>query len=191
MHVRLIQVLFVAFFVSLLSPMNSFAVQSQAETIQISQSKESYVLTVPVSQLVMTIPKGGLTQKTNAQGGSAASPRYFFFGDDALNLFISGWFESEGGFQGVEKFWKNETKAWKRKGLPEPRDVSFVKIDNWDAIIYDIELPKSSNSHVRAHWVQAGTWIDIHISITSDHPSVELRAKLADFLKTIQVKTKN
>jgi len=170
--------------------MASYAGPSKNETIQINELKEGYELTVPVSQLVMTIPKGGLSQKNIPLGGSTDSPRYFNFEDKALHLIISGWFEPAQRYSGIKKSWDEDRKEWNRRGLPDPQDVSFVKIDNWDAIIYDLRLPAGNNSHIRAHWLQAGTWIDIHISMTSDRPSVESRAKLAALLKTIQVREK-
>jgi hypothetical protein len=190
MQMRLIRVLLLATIVTLPFPSASFADDSKAETIQITQLKEDYEVTVPVSQLIMTIPKGGLSQKKTVIGGSTASPRYFYFEDKTLQLIISGWFESEQRFTGVKKFWEQETKAYKDRSLPEPRDVSFVKIGSWDAIIYDSQLRNVTNSNIRAHWVQAGTWIDIHISITSDRPSTDSRAKLIAQLNSIQVREK-
>lgn len=151
---------------------------SKTETIQVNEIGSDYVLSVPVSRLIMTLPKGGLSQKKSAVGGSTDNPRYFYFEDRALHLIISGWFEPEQRFAGIKKSWADETNAWRQKGLPEPRDVSFVKLGNWDGIVYDIQIPNGTNSHIRAHWLQAGTWIDIHLSITSNRPSLETRAKL-------------
>ncbi len=160
---------------------------SQATTLQIEESAGNYVLSVPVSRLVMTIPKGKLTAKVNRAGGSADSPRYFYFEDKDSPLFISGWFESDEGFPGIKQFWANETAAWKRGGLPEARDVTFTQLGDWNAVIYEINSPVGRNSHIRAHWVQAGTWIDIHLSLTADLSQKELREKLQSVLKTISV----
>jgi hypothetical protein len=139
----------------------------------------------------MTIPEGGLSQEKNTRGGSTDSPRYFYLEDKALQLIISGWFEPSKGFRGIKSFWEDEIRAWKRGGLPEPHNILFTKIANWDAILYDISIPKGSNSHIRAHWLQAGTWIDIHLSMTSDRPSSEVRNTLQSLLKNIRVKEKN
>jgi len=49
--------------------------------------------------------------------------------------------------------------------------------------------PVGSNSHVRAHWVQAGTWIDLHIS-TIQSASAESRNKLLEMLRSIEVREK-
>lgn len=190
MNLRLLRVLFLMLIVVLPCSSVSQADDAKAVTLQIAEQKEAYELSVPVSQLIMTIPKGGLAQTKTAVGGSTASPRYFLFEDKAIHLIISGWFESDDGFKGIKAFWKNETNAWSRGGLPAPQDVSFEKIGNWDAIIYDISVPSGSNSHIRAHWVQAGTWIDIHISLTSERPSAGSRARLKTFLNSILVKEK-
>lgn len=168
-----------------------FFSQSVAETprpdaLQVVAQEKAYVLSVPVSRLVMFIPRGKLVSTKNPLGGAAGSPRYFYFVDRAFN--ISGWFEPAQSFPGIQKFWEDETQAWNRKGLPAPKDVAFKKIEGWDAIIYDSPSPLGNNSHIRAHWVQAGTWIDIHLSMTSSHPSGDIRSMLETFLKAIFVK---
>lgn len=160
------------------------------DAIQITQKGDSYFLTVPVSRLVMSIPSSGLSQKDNSSGGSTDNPRYFYFNDSANNLIISGWFEPAQGFSGVQKFWANETNAWKKNKLPEPRDVLFKKIGNWDAIVYDMDIPGATNSHIRAHWIQSGTWIDVHLSVVSKQSSREARSKIESMLNSIVVTEK-
>ena len=159
-------------------------------SLQTTEQGEKYVLTVPVSRLVMTIPKGGLTRAQNSRGGSANSPRYFIFEDRALHLVVSGWFESDDHFLGIKQFWANEMAAWKRENLPEARDVSFEDFGSWKTILYDIAVPANGNSHIRAHWIQDGTWIDIHLSLTSKDSQTERRDRLRDALKAIQVSQK-
>jgi len=175
------------------------AIAVPAETdparLQITETSDAFELNVPVSKLIMSIPKAGLSPQKNSQGGGAASPRYFYFVDSSRNLIISGWFEPASAFKGIKEFWANETAAWKQHGLPEAKNVDFQKINGWDAIIYDIEMPetlsKGHNSHVRAHWVQAGTWIDVHISLTAERSNEELRKSAIDLLRALQVKEKN
>src|SRR4051812_27038787 len=106
MHKHMIRLLLLSAIVSLVFPSTGSAGDTKAESIQITQGKEDYELTVPVSQLIMSIPTGGLSQKKTMSGGSTASPRYFYFEDNALHLIISGWFESEQGFMGVKRFWE-------------------------------------------------------------------------------------
>jgi hypothetical protein len=159
---------------------------AKPDAIQINEAKENYELTVPVSRLFMSIPREGLTQVNQPHN----NPRYFYFEDRVRHLIISGWFEPEQRFSGVKKSWEDDTQTWNRKGLPEPKDVVFTKVGSWDAIIYEMPAPAGIDSHIRAHWLQAGTWIEIHLSTTSAGPSVDSRAKLHALLMRIQVKEK-
>ena len=151
----------------------------------------SYLLSVPVSRLEMRIPFPGLQQQANDGGGAADNPRYFYLGD-GHGLNVSGWFEQAGGFKGMDKFWSGEVASWRKQGLAEPLNTDFVKVGNWQAVFYDMPLDNYSNLHVRAHWVQAGTWIDIHLSLTGK-PSDESisRARLLELLKSITVREKS
>jgi hypothetical protein len=180
----------------LILPMEASAQEAPAapaeETIQIAETQDGFELTVPVSRLAMTIPKGGLAQgKKPEVGGGTDSPRYFIFEDAAERLFISGWFEPQDRFPGIQEFWNDETSDWSQRNLPAPQNVSFLKSDGWEVIAYDLPGPGGiNNSHVRAHWLQAGTWIDIHLSVTSDRPNAELREKLLTLLKGVRVREK-
>lgn len=184
------RVLFLAATVSLVSYTAGCGGPSKYEALQINETIQGYELTVPASRLIMTIPKGSLSLRENRIGGATDNPRYFFLEDKASSLIISGWFESEQRFPGIKKLWEDDTKEWSRSGQPEPQAVSFVKVDAWDAIIYDKPISTGTNSHIRGEWLQAGTWIDVHLSITSDRPSADSRAKLMALLKTIQMKAK-
>jgi hypothetical protein len=161
------------------------------ESIQISRVKQGFELTVPVSALSLTLSGAHLVRVTDAPGQAGNGPRYFHFEDKSQGLVVSGWFEPENGFPGIQQFWKDETGAWKQRGLPEPLNVAFKKIEKWDAIAYDIELPGVNNTHLRAHWLQSGTWIDLHFSLTSKLSSAEGRMKLEAMLKNVQVRKKN
>ncbi len=179
------------FIILLIFSATSYASTPKSETIAINEMENTYELTVPISKLFMTLPKKGLSLKQGSIGGGTDNPRYFYFEDKARNIIISGWFESDLNFTNINTFWENETKAWKRGGLPEPKNVLFTKISNWDAILYDITAPGGNNTHIRAHWLQSGTWIDIHLSITSNRPVTELKATLESLLSAIQVKEKS
>jgi len=161
---------------------------SAATTLQIRESAQGYELTVPAGRLVMTLPKGGLTRANNPFGGAANNPRYFYFVDHKAFLNLSGWFEPQQKFTSVKALWEGETREWARQGLPQPKDVSFEKVGRWDAVVYDMPVPGGSSAQIRAHWVQAGTWIEMHISITSKNTSAESRGKMVEMLKGIRVK---
>ena len=110
--------------------------------------------------------------------------------DAAQSLIISGWFEPDPDYPGITIFWEGQLKQWRDGGLPEPQAVSIARISDWDAVIYDMALPFARNSHIRAHLVQAGTWIDLHLSITSLGTTGQNRAKLKSALKAIRIRQK-
>lgn len=165
---------------------------AKEEVLQVSDSSGRFIVTVPVSGLTMSLPKGGLIEGRNARGGAAAHPRYFFFqekGED-FGIIVSGWFEPQEQFVSARKVWDDDTRQWSRQGLPTPADVSFQKIGGWEAVVYDLPVPGGSNTHIRAHWVQAGTWIDIHLSLTSRRPLAECREQMLALLNSISVTAK-
>lgn len=164
------------------------AAPPRRDALQLRDLGQSYELSVPVSRLVMTIPKSAMGS-AKRQRGASNHPRYFYFSGGGLN--VSGWFEPASGFRGIKPFWEQETAVWEKRGLPPPVDTAFSRIGQWDTVIYDIAFPSGSNSHIRAHWVQAGTWIDIHLSLTANRPSAETRAQLTELLKRIAVRERN
>ncbi len=155
------------------------------ERLKVTEKDGTYQLTVPAGGLIMTVPKGGFVLSKPPAGPSGQ--HYFHLQEKVTHLIISGWFEPEQAFLGMEKFWAEETSAMKRTGLPQPQNVSFEQLGKWNAIIYDIPAPVGHNSNIRAEWIQARTWIDIHLSLTADLSEAEIRTKLRDCLKMIQV----
>ncbi|SEF32051.1 hypothetical protein ABL840_24530 [Variovorax sp. NFACC27] len=141
--------------------------QSSPDRISVTQQPGSYVLTVPASRLSLAVPSDRLVQGNPRAGGATNNPRYFFFSDEARGLVISGWFEPASQFPGADSAWQADLAASKKNGLPPPTDVSSGKVNDWAVVFYEQQLPGISNSHVRAHYVRAGTWIDVHISVTT------------------------
>jgi hypothetical protein len=158
------------------------------DSLRVAANPDRYELWVPASRVYMIVPRGRLTPADNPAGGAASSPRYFYFVDRAFNL--SGWFEPADKFSGVQSFWETEMRAWSQRGLPAPLDVQFKKVGEWNAIIYDSPSPLGTNSHIRAHWVQEGTWIDVHLSMTSSASSAQLRSALEALLQALLVRTR-
>ena len=144
-------------------------------------------LSVPVSRLVIILPRGDLSPVNEPRGGAAASPRYFHLADPNRGLVVSGWFEPASSYKGLESFWKSESDAARSGNLPTPRDVSTRKVGNWEAILYDISIPGGSNTHIRSEWVAGNTWIDLHISVTTRLPIDAARKIAMDVLTSIQV----
>jgi hypothetical protein len=163
---------------------------AQSDRIVITEEREAYVLTVPVSQLKMTIPREGFRQGDAAKLGATASRRYFYFEDRTKHIAVSGWFEADSEFTGMAEFWKGEVAAWSKEKLPEPTNVVFKKIGGWDAILYQMPRASGSNANIRAEWLAAGTWIDLHASVDSESPATENVALLESLLSRIRVSEK-
>ncbi|MEQ1795682.1 MAG: hypothetical protein ABL970_15985 [Nitrospira sp.] len=162
----------------------------RSDALQITSTEQAHLLTVPASRLVMRLPLGGLSLTNSAIGGSTANPRYFHFRDDAKQVVISGWFESDQAFPGLQKIWADEVRVSKKNGLPDAQRVVFGRLGNWETIAYERAVPNITNSHLHAHWVQAGTWIDLHASLTTNGSSQDARAKLEALLRAIVVTQK-
>lgn len=185
--------LMVAFAASILAAACAGTGPRSKEALEISESSTSYRLSVPVSQLTLTVPRGNWArQDKSALGGGTANPRYFYFEDASdESLILSGWFEPDRLFSGsAAKQWQKDAAALKKTPAPEPVNVTFEKIGGWDTVMYDHLLGKVVSSHMRAHWVQAGTWIDIHISTTTERSSADNRKKLKSLLRAITVTEK-
>ncbi len=189
---KIFRILFLSILAGLILAATAVCQQtSEKVSLQITEQNGKYVLTVPVSHLVMTIQKGGLAKTKNPFGGAGDSPRYFMLQDSSLHLIVSGWFESDEHFDGIKKLWATDVAAWKQRNLPEAKDVSFEDVGKWQTIFYDTTSPAKGQSHIRAEWVQDGTWIDLHLSFTSDDKSqTERRDRLRKELKAIQVDKK-
>lgn len=160
---------------------------TRPDAIQVSKQGNDYLLNVPVSRLLLKIPGNGLSQKPISANGATSNPRYFYLESTETNLIVSGWFEPSNGFSSIETLWAEETQAWRKGNLPEPSDVLFKQFGNWTAVVYDIDTQGQTHTHIRAHWVQAGTWIDIHLSIPESPINPNPRAKLESILGTITV----
>ena len=161
-----------------------------SEQLTITEEAERFVLTVPVSRLEVTIPKGDLKVVRATHGGSTDNPRYFNLQGKDPRLIVTGWVEPDRDYRGIQNLWNGEVAAWKKRGDPEPKEVSFEKLGSWDAVVYDVAVGSFVNSHIRASWVQAGTWIDVHLSLTMERPTAELRRRLREELGSIRVAEK-
>jgi hypothetical protein len=150
----------------------------------------TFELTVPVSRLILSVPKGGLAIGTNKRGGGTENPRYFYLTDAGEGLIVSGWFEPSARYTDLGDSWKQEMEHMKKQGFPAPENVERSEIGTWRAILYNFPLPNGSSAHVRASYLGAGTWIDLHASISSTRPGSESRKQVEALVRSMQIREK-
>jgi hypothetical protein len=163
------------------------AIAQSSPTLTVAEAADAFRLSLPVSRLVMTIPKDGLTVvDERSQGGGTLSPTYFHLQDLARGIVVSGWFEPASAYAGFDAFWKGEAETLRRNGF-SLENVAHAKVDKWDAALYDVEIPRAANTHIRAQWVEQGTWIDVHISVTTTNTIEAARETALEVLKGIRI----
>ncbi len=160
-----------------------------ADRLAVSETASAFRLTVPVSRLVLEVPRETWTAKAADVGGATANPRYFHF-ESRDGAVLSGWFEPASRFRGAETHWKQDSAAWKERGLPSPAEVVFEPRGAWEAVRYAMPVPGGSSAHVRAHRIQAGTWIDLHLSVTAKEPYASTRQRVDALFQALSVQEK-
>jgi len=160
----------------------------RVDAIVIKENDQHFQLTVPISKLDLLVPKQTFA-RDNIFGNTGPHPRYFIFNDRSRSLTLSGWFEPAERYPGIQKLW--ESYAGTRVGEPlAPTDVRFTKVGAWDTVAYNLPLSATPNTHVKAELVQAGTWIELHLSTGSGKTTGEQFEQLADVLRSLQVREK-
>jgi hypothetical protein len=171
-------------------PVPAPAVEDPSGTLVVTMLEDSVELSVPVSRLTLTFPRGDLAAVNEPGAGAAASSRYFHFNDEKRGLVVSGWFEPASSYIGFEKFWMGELVAMKKNGIPIRDAPDVVKAGPWQAVGYNVGLPNGVSAHVRAELISAGTWVDVHISVTGKGSAREAREEAVQFLRSIVAKEK-
>ena len=167
------------------------AVDAPSSTLVVTATDDSFELSVPMSKLTLVFPRGDLARVDQSGTGATASPRYFQFFDRKHGLVVSGWFESASSWAGFQRFWQGEFGAMKKIGVPIRQAPEVVETDPWQAVAYDVDLSKGTSANVRAELVRAGTWVDVHISVSSDGPPVDAREQAIHFLKSVLIKERS
>jgi hypothetical protein len=164
---------------------------SDSTALQITQEGDAYLLTVPVSRLLMKLPKDRWVYRKGGPDGSNANPRYFYFDEQSKEklVVVSGWFEPDTAFKGLEAFWADESAKMTSRGLP-PEKVTFEDVGSWKTVLYGQVLEQINSAHMRANLVQGGTWVDLHLSLTSFRPLTESWNSLRSVLKGIMITEK-
>jgi len=160
-------------------------------SVEIRQRGEAYEITVSPSNVVLILPQGDWAPSKVAKDGAATSPTYFAL-EDGKGLMLSGWLEPAERYSGLKPLWEGDCKAWKEHGAPEPLNVTFTKIGDWDAVLYELSMPQrgASNTHIRAEWAGQGTWIDAHMSLTSTLGIADARKRIHEVFDGVRVKSK-
>ncbi|MDA8125567.1 MAG: tetratricopeptide repeat protein [Deltaproteobacteria bacterium] len=135
------------------------------ESIQIAEIAERYVLTVPLSKVVLKFPKKSFILDTPRLGGGTNSPRYFQFIDTKTGIIVSGWFEPARRYQGSQKNWEIREKAIIEHGLPASENISLMKEKEWEIILYTSKA--TGLPHMLADCILGDTWIELHVSLNS------------------------
>ncbi len=163
---------------------------AKSDLLRVQHLDDFYELNVPPSRVTLKIPSAGLAPQRANVGGGTASPRYFHFTGSNTGLVASGWFESASRYSNLISFWKGEADGLKRGGQAEPAHVRYGKVGDWETIDYDTAEAGITQSHIRAELTRAGTWIDLHGSLTRDRPAEELHAELKTFLESLVIENK-
>jgi len=161
--------------------------QDSSQRLAVTVRDNVYELNVPVSRLILTIPKGQLLAQKSSAGSD--SPRYFLFEDKKNALIVSGWFEPDQSFKSIDAFWASEQRSLTQNGL-QLQNVTKEQIGNWQVVLYDIGMSGGRSVNMRAEYVQAGTWIDLHLSVSENPSKPDGQKVLRDTLNTFQVSEK-
>src|SRR5262249_23822284 len=116
-----------------------------------------------------------------------ASTNYFKLTRRDPQLILSGWLEPASSYKGLKEFWQSESRSPAYAGALAPNRVEMLKTGPWEVVAFDVSVPGGTSAHLRAERVQAGTWIDLHLSTTSARPPATLRAELLAVLRQVQV----
>jgi len=149
-----------------------------------STSGGPYTFTVPQSRVVVKVSDSSL----RLDEASSAERNYFKLARSDPQLILSGWLEPASSYKGLKEFWQAESRSPAYAGALAPTRVEMLQNGPWEVIAFDVAVPGGGTSvHVRAERVQAGTWIDLHLSTTSARSPAESRAELLATLGQVQV----
>lgn len=148
-----------------------------SDRVLVSELPDRFEVTVPKSCLVLSIPKGDRHPSTAQERGATASPRYFMLSGSSTGSVISGWFEPASQVTDLRASWQEEMQGIKRNGYGAPKDVTEIEVNGMRTILHSIPVPTGSSAHSRSSQVRAGTWIDLHVSVTGNQSESQARAQ--------------
>jgi len=149
-----------------------------------STSDGPFTFTVPQSRVIVKVSDPSLRPNDAARAGSS----YFKLARRDPQLILSGWLEPASSYKGLKDFWQAESRSPAYAGALAPTRVEMLRNGQWEVVAYDVPVPGGGTSaHLRAERVQAGTWIDLHLSSTSARPPATLRSELMTALRQVEV----
>jgi hypothetical protein len=142
-----------------------------------------FEFTVPQSRVTVKVPDLGLRPDEPPD----VKRRYFKLSRENPQLILSGWLEPASAYKGLKDFWESERRSPAYAGAGAPTRVELTKVGAWEVVAFDVVVPGGTSAHVRAERVQAGTWIDLHLSSTGARAPATLREELVTALRSIEV----
>ncbi|MDR2982843.1 MAG: hypothetical protein LBV12_11425 [Puniceicoccales bacterium] len=159
---------------------------------QLGKTGKGVSIGTSASKVAILLPSADISQKDDNIGGGTSRPGYFYCTEPKAGIIVSGWIEPVERFRhsSVKAMWEEEvSRKTRAMANMAPKDVAFQKVNEWEVILYDQAMPvdKLSNSHIRANLMKDGSWIDLHLSLTGQGSSAEMRKKLLDYLRDVKI----
>jgi hypothetical protein len=151
----------------------------------VARSEVPFTFTVPQSKVLVKVSDPSFLPDAAA----SAKPNYFKLSRQEPLLIVSGWLEPAQQYKGLKAFWEGESRSPAYAGPLAPTQVEMLKEGAWEVVAYDVSIRGAIQSNLRAERVEAGTWIDLHLSTIAraTTPSTKLRAELLATLRKVQV----
>jgi hypothetical protein len=150
----------------------------------VAWSEVPFTFTVPQSRVLVKVSDPSFLPDATA----GAKPNYFKLSRQEPLLIVSGWLEPAQRYKGLKAFWEGELRSPAFAGPLAPIQVEMLREGAWEVVAYDVSIRGAIQSNLRAERVEAGTWIDLHLStLARATPSTKLRAELLATLRKVQV----
>jgi hypothetical protein len=145
---------------------------------------EPFTFTVPQSRVIVKVSDASL----RPDDAASAEPNYFKLARPDPQLILSCWLEPASRYKGLKQFWDSESRSPAYAGALAPTRVEMFRDGPWEVVAFDVPAPGGgTHAHLRAERVEAGTWIDLHLSTASARPPATLRVELLAALRRVDV----